>query len=688
MGEPAARPPYNVALFIVDDLRADRLGPWGGPRKTSPQLESRLSAPGGRTGTVFLRCQTPTGWTLPACASIATGYSSDEHGLWDHNGSFRRPKLGHRLGEHYRRVAITNNGNMVPNHVSKETLAGLGLKRKPDKWKHFDWEDGFDEYLWTPHEDHDRPFELARDFLAARRDVVEPYFLFFHTNLVHDYYLERGYYLDGSEWLGREIHPGLREYGDGPEIWRSPPPGLDWERMTEDLLAKYDAGARETDRRLGELLDLVDFETTIVVVMSDHGEGFEPELGRVNHCGRLHQDLLHVPLLLWLPEAAPGDEPMPRVERRLCSTLDVVPTILGCLGLELDDLPGVPLYDLPEHRTLTGVDRGYVYWGEDCVRQSYDFCDIELRSTLRYPLKTIVARRDEETRHFSYNLAYDPGEADNLLAQPGDGEALLEPVTFVVACSDREVLEANLLASPVAQSGRHQWIVVDNASGSWSSISALYEDAASRAECGLLFFLHQDVYLPDGWESKVARALGSLERKDPDWGVIGAVGALAERERASSRCSGHWCDPHGYHFIPPLPREVDSLDEMWLGVRREGRPAFDPNLPGFQCYGMDLSLTARAQGRASYAVDAFLWHKYRTGDGRAIERPEDSPSIESRWSDEFMASFLPSARYVEDKWRAQLPFRTTSWSWPSRPSSAARGASIGPSSGDPGGATR
>ncbi len=666
MADPEPR--YNIALIVLDDLRADHVSAYGWPRETTPRLDSLA-----RKGHRFANCHSPTGWTLTACASIVTGHLGDEHGLLDHNRRFTKPKLGHHLGDAYHRVAFTNNGNVIPDTISVEYLESLGLKRKPAKWRFFGWEDGFDEFIWVHREDHLRPYQLAEDFLRrrgealSRGEAVKPFFLFFHSNVVHDYHMDREYYLRGEEWLGRPIHPALRRFPDGPNIWKDPPRGLDRARMLEEVVAKYDAGIRFADQNLGRVLDRIDFSDTIVVVMSDHGEGFDPQVGRVHHCGRLHEDLLHVPLFLWIPERLRSRFPLPAVEERFCSTLDVVPTLLTFLGQVPDGFPGRLLFDLSTHRRLLGIDRGYIYWREDFQRESYDTCRIEIRSELTYPLKRMTMARNDSLKEFAYNLAYDPGERVNLLDLRERKVGRFEPITFIACVNDRAELEENLLSSPAARSGRHQWILVDNHLNRRStSISRMYAQAAEEAGNDLVFFVHQDLYLPPGWEERLFLALEELEATDPRWGVIGAVGALAMGPQELDRpkeLRGHWCDPHGYHRLGPLPSEVQALDEQWLGVRLSRGPAFDPDLPGFHCYGIDLSLTAREGGMKSYAIDDFVWHKYRDASGNLITRREDSPKIAGRWKEGFMAEFNPSADYVEKKWSKYLPFQTTSWTW-------------------------
>ncbi|MBI4607204.1 MAG: sulfatase-like hydrolase/transferase [Planctomycetes bacterium] len=655
------RKAFNILLIVVDDLRADHLKAYGYSRDTTPCLDRRLSA-----ATVFTSCRSPVGWTLPGCASIITGQLPDDHGLVDHNRRFQKPKLGHYLGAGYFRVGITNNGNVVSDSISLETLESLGLARRPAKWKHFGWDSGFDRYLWTPREDHVRPFDLACEFLDGLPASAEgkPWLLFFHTNIVHDYHMERDYYLEAREWLGEEVHPLLRAVKDGPEVWRSPPAGLNPAEVTRHLRAKYDAGVRFADRKVEELLRRVDFSRTIVVFTSDHGEGFEPELGRVHHCGRLHEDLTRVPLVVWLPPELRGRYEPRAVEPRAASTVDIVPTVLTLLGDAVAGFPGCFLFDLPTHRRLTGCDRGYVYWNEDCLRESYDTCRIEVRSELVYPLKRIAVRKNDALKELAYNLAYDPGERENLFATLPRPIPGLEPITFVVAVNDPEELRSNLLSSPVARSRSHQWLLVENSGNArYRSISRLYHDALKEARNDLVFFVHQDVLLPEGWEERAFAALQDLERRDPHWGVLGAVGALPPAHGSQKQLRGHWCDPSGYWRLGPLPHEVDSLDEQWLGIRKSHGLSFDPDMPGFHCYGIDLSLAARDRGLKSYAIDAFVWHKHRAPSGYLVERREDSPKIRRRWSDEFMEEFRPCADHVERKWRKFLPFQTTTWTW-------------------------
>ncbi len=652
---------FNVLLLVVDDLRASHLRAYGHELPTTPNLDRRIPS-----GTLFRNCHSPVGWTLPSCASIVTGQDPDDHGLVDHNRKFLKPKLGHFLGDEYFRLGLTNNGNVVTDSIPSETLEGLGFSRRPAKWKCFGWDSGFDQYMWTHRENHLRPFELAKEFLAGtpRTSREKPWFLFFHTNVVHDYHMDREYYREARDFLGEEVHPQLLSVPDGPDIWRNPPDGLDLDTVKRHLSAKYDAGIRFADRKVEELLGFVDFSSTIVVFVSDHGEGFEPGQGRVHHCGRLHGDLTHVPLIVWLPPELKARFEPKAVETRFASTIDITPTVLTLLGDAVAGFEGQFLFDLPIHRRLAGCDRGYIYWSENCVRESYDTCRIEIRSELTYPLKRITVRKNDAVQEFAYNLAQDPGERQNLLQALPQPIPNFEPVSFVVAVNDWEELRVNLLSSPVAASRAHQWILVENSGNCrYKSIGRLYAEAQEKARNDLVFFIHQDVLLPQGWEERMFAGLLELEQHDASWGVLGAVGALPPKPGVQKQLRGHWCDPSGHWRLGPLPSEVDSLDEQWLGVRQSSGVKFDPVMPGFHCYGIELSLSARDRGLKTYAIDAFVWHKYRDPSGYLISKQEDSAKIRRRWSHEFLQEFEPSAKYVERKWRKFLPFQSTSWIW-------------------------
>ena len=239
-------------------------------------------------------------------------------------------------------------------------------------------------------------------------------------------------------------------------------------------------------------------------------------------------------------------------------------------------------------------------------------------------------------------------------------EAVGESITFVTVINDFAEFHHNLGASAVRRSERHQWIEFDNiANRASSDICRLYCDGLARAEHDLVFFIHPDVYLPGPWEAQAFEGLRQVEAVDPSWGVIGAAGNLPPGF-TGDQARGHWADPQQQEdcFHGPLPSEVFSLDECWLGVRKSRAVSFDRVMPGFHCYGVDLCLSARERGMRSWAIDAFIWHKFKDPKGNRIISAATSKKIQQRQSPAFQASFEHSHAYIRRKWRAHLPMRS------------------------------
>jgi arylsulfatase A-like enzyme len=107
--------------------------------------------------------------------------------------------------------------------------------------------------------------------------------------------------------------------------------------------ALYRGAVAELDAEVGRFADGLAAAgldgRTVLALTSTNGEGFRPDLKRVHHGGRLHDDVLHVPLFLrWPGHLAPG------ASRAVVGTLDVAPTLVRLAGLpEEPNFAGRPL---------------------------------------------------------------------------------------------------------------------------------------------------------------------------------------------------------------------------------------------------------------------------------------------------------------------------------------------------------
>jgi arylsulfatase A-like enzyme len=318
--ETSTSSPYpNILLISVDTLRPDRLRAYD-PRAASHPAFDALA---GR-GKVFTRACSTASWTLPAHASLFTSLYSDLHGAVRGKSKIRPVtsfvEILHEAG--YQTVGFTDAG-----YVSG----------------HFGFSRGFENYDgWASEDSRLSPQSLPRDgkhHLDTRQQLFDrattfletrterrPLFLFLHTYAVHDYFRQ----WDHGDPTGepgptpralKNLRCLIGRESCSPDEWRS-------------MAALYSARIGEVDRALGRLLQLVetklDLEKTYIVVLSDHGEGFDHERNRIHHGGRLHRDQLHIPLIIAGPSIFAG-----HVDD-VVSLVDVGVSLLDLVGLDDD----------------------------------------------------------------------------------------------------------------------------------------------------------------------------------------------------------------------------------------------------------------------------------------------------------------------------------------------------------------
>ncbi len=324
---PARRPrTVNVVLYLVDALRADRLGAYGCRRPTSPALDAFA----GRA-TLFAHAYAQSSWTRPAVATLLTGLRPEVHGV-----NTRRDRLGDEVpylpevlqAAGYETAAVVANPNVG---------AELGFGR------------GFGTFQLLPW-DRRRSEELNREAEAwlDRRDPGRPFLLYLHTvdpHLPYDPPAE-----ERARFAPRAAGPDL---GSTAMVGTLAARELEDEgRFAEPLRDLYDAEVAANDRSFGRLLAALEKRSlladTMVVFVADHGEEFHEHGGWI-HGRTLYEEVLHIPLVIELP-----GQRDPRRVAAAVGEMDLVPTILEVLGLPpLAGLDGRSLLgDLPEDRPI------------------------------------------------------------------------------------------------------------------------------------------------------------------------------------------------------------------------------------------------------------------------------------------------------------------------------------------------
>ena len=213
---------------------------------------------------------------------------------------------------------------------------------------------------------------------------------------------------------------------------------------------------------------------------------------------------------------------------------------------------------------------------------------------------------------------------------------------IISAVNDENVLKTSLLASPGIRPANE--VILQRG---YASAASAYNTAIRKASSDLLVFVHQDVFLPDGWIETVMKTMDVLSVQDPHWGVLGVWGAVNGEQRVGYL---YWTGDYGWERPFEGVKEVVSLDEVVLIFRRSSGLMFDEHLPGYHMYGADICLEARRQGKKSYAISAFCIHNTNIGGLLPLE---------------FWKSYL----YMRRKWRSNLPVdtpctRISLWCWP------------------------
>ena len=221
-------------------------------------------------------------------------------------------------------------------------------------------------------------------------------------------------------------------------------------------------------------------------------------------------------------------------------------------------------------------------------------------------------------------------------------------LSFVTCASSLEVLGARLLSSSCLGAGGYPLAVYFNAPSAAHGFNAAM--LARRAKspdgsCGVswLVWVHQDVVLPQGWDTRFKQALTKALQLFPQLAVAGVYGLAGAG--AHARRAGHVLD-RGKLLQEPalLPCRADSLDELLFAVRIDTGLQLDPAL-GFDFYATDLVLQAQAQGWQCAVLDAYCEHWSSTPASGVLPKA-------------VVERIHSSAAVFERKWAKRLPITT------------------------------
>lgn len=393
------RPRPNILLITLDTTRWDYVSAYGRGDEITPTVDKLAEQ-----GVIYINAISTSSWTLPAHASIFTGLLPTHHGA------------------HYVRADAESGGGLfqanrlaadVPTLAEELKKAGYrtgAVIGGPLLHSRFGMDRGFDYYYdWDLRSYEGSGFYRTASEttssavnwlkLHAQTAEAEPFFLFLN------YYDAHNPYMPPEPWGDPDAPKELLAIHNGhyDEVFKGNRGLTDRERSV--LVSQYSGEIRFMDKQIERLffeMNLLGlYDSTLIVVTSDHGESFG-EHRLLGHGRALYEELIRVPLILKYPQE---DGRKAVIERRV-STVSIMPTLLEYIGHPIPDTVSSETLD-KENQILVAESTRDVAWvlafGKRFDRDSKVVYDGNYKLIW-----------NSTGNHELYDVADDPAEESNL----------------------------------------------------------------------------------------------------------------------------------------------------------------------------------------------------------------------------------------------------------------------------------
>ncbi len=380
----------NIILYVVDTLRADRLSLYGYRHRTSPQLE-RLA----KHAIVFDNAYAAGSYTSPSITALfSSRFPSEVRGRLAVDGPAQQT-----LAEVLRAAGYQTAGFQANLLCMPELGYGRGFDRY-DRLGHVEGETRAKVTVANATALHAAAMDWVR-----QRDPDRPFFLYLQSMDVHFPYQPPAPF--------RDMYVAAAPVKPTPEIveqLKHIVPDSDAAALFETLNAlspeRYDGAVAYVDHSLGALFATLErmglMDDTIVVVTADHGEPLM-DRGEMFHGKSVYEELVRVPLIVWLPGVRDGAR-VPTI----VSHLQLAPTLVELAGVTPPAqflgrswfAPGTH-FEPPAAmgELMHAISREALGW---FVREG--------------PWKLIAQRDGEELSYRLFHLPTDPGETRDVAA--------------------------------------------------------------------------------------------------------------------------------------------------------------------------------------------------------------------------------------------------------------------------------
>lgn len=390
---------YNVLFVSFDALQAAHTGCLGYFRNTTPMIDEFA-----RKGFLFTQAISQASWTVPSTMSWFTSLYPSEHKVVNKYSQYDEEKK-----------VLTNLSELSPGVVTlaeilkEDSYTTAGFTGDAGVSSKFGFGKGFDTYIDDKKFaglDYSAP--PALEWLKENKD--RKFFMFLHGYDQHGQndppegftrrFVDFNY--KGQLKGGKEEQGAFREEGlEKGSIELAEEDVRFWRALYDEKI--YGANQR-FEKFIEEFEKLGLLDKTIIVLTSDHGTEFY-EHKRFDHGFSLYDELIHVPLVIYLPGKKGGE-----VIRKQVRAIDLMPTIIDLLRINIDDeiknqIRGVSLVPLMKRESMDLT--------------AYSETDYRLYVHLR-------SIRTSDGWKFIYNLTSDEKELYNLNRDPGELENLVK----------------------------------------------------------------------------------------------------------------------------------------------------------------------------------------------------------------------------------------------------------------------
>jgi choline-sulfatase len=336
----------NVVLITMDECKASALGCYNTAYSVSEGIDTFA-----QDGVLFEQCFTVMPKCVPSRAAMLTGrycHTDGHRTLPGFEVRSGEPNFIHTLKKNGYKTGMFGKNHTFESGAFEENLDVYckDLKGIDVPWQRGENETD-DELFRAFYRGDFSCTESMRDTIATREAQKffeeaggHPFFALINYNAPHPPYTDIQPFI--AQVRAKNIPlPTIEEINQCPEILKETRMVYDLEGMTEEKWRKVVEGyyslvayvSDQISQLLAKLKELGLYEESLVIVTADHGD-FAGEHGAVEKCDTLFYDCLtHIPLIIKLS----GNEFSGQRRKTLCENIDLAPTILELLGLEISE---------------------------------------------------------------------------------------------------------------------------------------------------------------------------------------------------------------------------------------------------------------------------------------------------------------------------------------------------------------